>query len=270
MFTTTYVEKRISGKTQAVTKVDSRFRKYKPEERKEVREIKVTHDQMRMQLIDAWKRFIFSFGSDTYTNSHEYYNAAVRVVTKLTAYTAKDVEKFVLTATEFQDVRFFPTFLGVFLSALINLGKDSEYVIHTHHLQTPPWLLGFKNSKLITVEGDLGVDGGIDMKNGRLAVNGNVRSVGLSMKNGIIIVNGNSTGDDCFLMKGGTVLIRGNSGVLTGQRLDDGVLIVKGNVGRLVGNAMNGGVIHLLGDYESIGGVQHGKIYHKGKLIVDK
>jgi formylmethanofuran dehydrogenase subunit C len=49
-----------------------------------------------------------------------------------------------------------------------------------------------------------------------------------------------------------------------------GRITIEGNAGKLVGNHMRGGEIRLNGDFVSLGAVKSGKVYHKGKLIVDK
>jgi formylmethanofuran dehydrogenase subunit C len=71
-------------------------------------------------------------------------------------------------------------------------------------------------------------------------------------------------------MKGGCVTVQGDAGNEVGEFMHGGIIIVKGNAGSHVGLMMRGGEIHLEGDYGGIGYVEHGKIYHKGKLIVDK
>jgi formylmethanofuran dehydrogenase subunit C len=49
-----------------------------------------------------------------------------------------------------------------------------------------------------------------------------------------------------------------------------GVIRILGSTDRDVGFGMIGGEIHVEGAIGSIGNIRNGKIYHKGKLIVDK
>ena len=69
-------------------------------------------------------------------------------------------------------------------------------------------------------------------------------------------------------MEGKTVTFIGDlDGV--GDGMESGRVIVKGNAG-IVGNGMLGGEIHIEGEFKKITGVIGGKVYHKGKLVVDK
>jgi formylmethanofuran dehydrogenase subunit C len=52
--------------------------------------------------------------------------------------------------------------------------------------------------------------------------------------------------------------------------MSGGKITVKGFAGYKVGDEMQGGEIHLKGDYGSLGYVERGLIFHKGKLVIDK
>ena len=66
------------------------------------------------------------------------------------------------------------------------------------------------------------------------------------------------------------VEIKGDVGHFFGALMTGGRLVLDGNAGEDVGHFMSGGEIHINGDYKTIGDVLGGKIFHKGKLIVDK
>jgi formylmethanofuran dehydrogenase subunit C len=53
--------------------------------------------------------------------------------------------------------------------------------------------------------------------------------------------------------------------------MEGGKITVRGNVGYVIGHCMRGGEIRYEGKYQRLPDTfKGGKIYHKGKLIVDK
>jgi hypothetical protein len=125
---------------------------------------------------------------------------------------------------------------GLIFSALISSSPDMDFHISTSHSPESEAMSGFlgtRNSKRVKVWGNVG------------------RFLGAKMVGGSIEVDGDA-GDSCgYMMEGGRIVIMGDAG-------------------KRVGELMSGGEIYLQGTFESIGEVKHGKIYHKGKLIVDK
>ena len=233
-----------------VVALGSKFDKYKPEEEKDVRKQEVTLDPVLEQLLKAWHRYRMPTAEPD-----RYYAALMDLhILKKTKYSAKDVERFSLLLGEYQNEANFPEKAGLFLSALINRGKDRTYVIHTRHLTMPPEQLGFMNKKNIIVEGDVGDAVGHVMAGGTITVNGNAGdSVGEGMGPGTITVNGNAGWGIGESMEGGTITVNGDGGDSIGLHMTDGEIYVAGNLGKL-----------------DINGIESGKIYHKGKLIVDK
>lgn len=221
LMTEATVERRII-RVPPVVAFGSRFGRYKPEEEKEVRKVEVKADRVLEQLIAAWKKL----------GDGRRYGDALRYVADID-YSAKDVENFSITLAEFQDEERFADKAGYLLSALVNNGKDTEYVIHTHHLSQKIDYLGYANTKNILVDGDAG----------------------------------NFVGQ---LMKGGKITVNGKAGEGAGMWLAGGAIIVNGNVDCSVGLGMTGGEISINGEIGSIVLVGQGKIYHKGVLIVDK
>lgn len=270
-----------------------RFGRYKTEQEKAVRKSDVKEDEVLESLKEAWKRFHFK-----QTEPHTTYSKAFEQVRDL-VYSTKDVEKFSVFLEELQDEDVFSDKAGYFLSALINNGSDDDYTIHTSHLSRPIHFLGFRNKKNVLVEGDLGDYAFTRMERGNFTVNGDACDrAGHRMNSGEVLIRKNAgyrLGDKMF---GGRITLEGNGGSDVGGQMSEGTILVKGDVGRglgremhggriwVEGNAdefvggtakdspyhvnMQGGEIHIEGDIESLGNVDHGRIYHKGKLIVDK
>ena len=233
----------------------SRFGRYKPEEEKEVCKVEVKEDKVLKQLKAAWKGYDHdpcSGGRIVEDASGELYNRALARIKGLD-YSAKDVENFSIALAEFQDEKGFSDNAGVFLSALINNGRDTDYVIHTRHLSPGIQALGCENTKNITVDGDVEA------------------RVGLHMKGGSITVNGTVIWGVGYVMQGGSITVNGDAGDWVGNSMEGGSITVNGDARYGVGNTMKGGEIHLEGDYHDVSQtIKGGKVYHKGVLIVDK
>ena len=72
-------------------------------------------------------------------------------------------------------------------------------------------------------------------------------------------------------MKGGEIIIKGNAGRGLGRVMSGGIIRVEGDSDLETGVLMQGGELHIDGNVSSIGeDITGGKIFHKGKLIVDK
>ena len=180
------------------------------------------------------------------------YISALSLVKGL-SYSAKDVESFTIALGEPQNIGFFGSRAGIFLTALINNGKDTDYVIHTRHL-TPIHHFGDGNTKNIIVEGDLGSYVGTQMKCGSITIKGNVGTeVGRYMTDGAIIVEG-------------------NAGTMVGRMMRGGVIIVKGNADDRIGwGARGDAVIRIEGEAGLIlRPKEPARIIHKGKLVYGK
>ncbi len=232
---------------------DRIFDRYKKEERHDARKTDVKEDEALIQLKEAWGKFQWiedrNFSIMPYPHN---YKAMCKLIKNL-KYSAEDVEKFSLALCEFEHEEYFGTKAGLFLSALVNKGKDKNYVLHLNHLTKKVYGLGYQNTKHVIVNGDVDSNLGAEMKGGCITLNGNAEIfVGSGIKRGKIIVNGNVTHNLAEYMEGGKIIINGNAGFE-------------------IGNFMNGGELHLNGEYEEVkyGSVLGGKIFHKGKLICD-
>jgi hypothetical protein len=225
--------------------IGGRLKGFGPEEEKASRKAEVKETEAIRQIKAAWK----ACGYNTYKRDDENYRPILHIVENLQC-TAKDLEEFSLSLEEFQHEKDFAEKAGHFLSALINSGKESDYVIHTQHLVTPPDYLGYKNGKNIIVKGDAGLIVGSGMKRGSISVRGNT---------------GHWLGG---LMQGGSITVEGNAGDGVGYSMKSGSITIDGNAGYDVGAKMKGGEIHLESNYENIADdIDGGRIFHKVKLI---
>ncbi|NYZ74489.1 hypothetical protein H0O00_05070 [Candidatus Micrarchaeota archaeon] len=242
----------------------NRFSRYKPETERAVRKVEVVEDETLKQMKEAWKKC--SHTSSPATD----YAKMLEFAQKLEC-SAKDIENFSLALVEFQSENRFSDRVAIFLSALINKSKETEFVIHTNHVAQPIHNLGYKNAKNITVEGNASNYVGYLMKDGIIIMHGSSgENVGYYMEGGIIKVNGDVGNYLAHCMKGGIIKVNGNAGDFVGESMRGGIITTEGDTGHL-GWDMQGGEIHLNGDYGNISNViDHGKIFHKGKLIVDK
>ncbi|MDD5171998.1 MAG: hypothetical protein PHF60_03090 [Candidatus ainarchaeum sp.] len=248
------------------------FTKYKPEEEKAVRKAEVEENETLRQLKAAWKAVEYARNQrrriPDYSWQHCYEKASE--LAKQVDYSAEDVERFSIALAEFQGEEEFSEKAGLFLSALINNGKDSDYVIHTEHLGEGIHRIGWMNTKNIIVKGDVS-ESGRDMADGELIVRGNARNgLGVRMEGGRITVKGDSCGLAGYGMQGGAIIVEGNAADSVGLRMEGGTITVKGNAGKEIGQLMNGGEIHIEGKFKDVGNVIHGKIFHKGVKIIDR
>jgi formylmethanofuran dehydrogenase subunit C len=244
--------------------IGGRFKGYNPEEEKASSKAEVRESEAVKQMKAAWKAW--KYDPDDFIRDN--YRATLMIVKNL-QYSAKDVEEFSLVLEEFQYEEGFSNKAGLFLSALINNGNESDYLIHTQHLKMPPGNLGYKNEKNIIVNGDVGYFVGISMKGGSITVKGNAGgAVGSHMKNGSITVEGNVKGHLGSDMEGGSITVEGDAEDAVGMDMQGGTITVNGNADTNVGYGMKGGEISLEGDYRDLSGnTEGGKIYHKGNLI---
>jgi formylmethanofuran dehydrogenase subunit C len=263
--------------------VSKRFGRFKDEDEKAVRAPHVVEDETLKQLKEAWNKAHL----EVLENEGRCYSSCLFAI-KGIQYTAKDVEKFSIALAEFQDMEIFYVKAGYFLSALINNCPDSDFVIHTKHLDEKINCLGLFNTKNITIAGDAGDCLGFWMTGGKITVEGNAgEGAGKEMKNGEIVIDGDAdyylgygmhggkitvegnTGNHAGkLMENGEIIVNGNGGDSLGIRMKGGKITVKGNAGEDIGFGMVSGEIHIEGDYESLADdIKRGKFYHKGRLI---
>ena len=266
-----------------------RFGMYKDEEKKVVRVPQVANDQVLVQLIEAWLKVKWKGEFSEETDFSQSYKACLKAIEGI-QYTSKEVEKISIVLARFQDKSQFTWKAGLFLSALINNCPESDFLIHTQHMDERINGLGIYNTKNIVIEGDAGDYLAEHMSNGTITVRGNAGSAaGAVMKSGEIIINGNCANQLGFAMKGGKITLMQKAGSYVGGRMENGEIVingncgdklgddmlggkitVKGNAGDYLGINMEGGEIRIEGEYGHLCNIQGGKIYHRGMLIDPK
>jgi len=223
-----------------------------------------------------------------------HYNYALKSLSRgiKEGITAQDVEQFSILLSKYDDLisdwqTFASHHAGVYLSAMVTTSDDNDFLIHTRHLQAPIDLVGYENTKNITIDGDVGYCA-CSMEGGRILVNGNAKCVGNfnigDLKEGEVEIKGNvGTKDDLRYKTSsinndhGLVIVHGNLyGGITNFLI--GSKAVNHVYGNVYGNIhMDNGILHIEGDYDEITLKRtHDKyaphyscqIFHKGKPIV--
>ena len=199
---------------------------------------------MLEEIKKAWTKF----KCDSHNNFTNY-NRALSLI-KGIDYAAVDVGIFSIILAEFQDEKSFSKKTGIFLSALINNGADTDYVVNTLHLRVEIGYIGLHNTKNIVINGNSGGGVGFGMQRGKILVNRHGGDeVGEAMEGGVIIVNGNVGRAAGIFMKNGRIVINGGA-------TDD------------IGVFMRGGVVHLNGNYVALSNaIRGGRIYYKDKIV---
>ncbi len=164
-------------------------------------------------------------------------------------YAAQEVREFSLRLKQYEDAEYFQD-TGLFLSALMNTCSDEEFEILTEHLETQIDYIGYKNTKLVSVSGDVGDRVGEHMASGSITVNGNA---------------GDKVGEE---MTSGSIIVNGNAGKWVGNQMKNGSIMVNGNARRAVGHCMEGGSVRIEGEMGPISEWwEGGEIYHRGKRV---
>ena len=243
------------------TSAAGQFGRYKKEEKKEVRQANVRESESIRQIIEVWKTFDSSEITKGWSiKMREPYNKLLERIKHIN-YSANDVEKFSIMLIGFQDERDFEFKAGLFLSALINNGKDRNYVIHIANLEKEVACFGYLNTKNISINGDIGQFFAFNMIEGEITVNGSAKGV---MAQGI---------------KGGTIIIKRHvlvsklifNSVGVGDDMQGGDIQVYGNVYGIVGLRMSGGEIYVGGVFQQLGSeFRGGRIYNMGEWIYPK
>ena len=241
----------------ATASAASRFGRYKSEEESLVRVPGVRANKELDMLIRVWKSYEGLFGADngrsviddnTDDYLRDYYQVAAAIL-QGRRFSAKTVERFSVAFQGLADIEHASLRGGgAFFSALVNLGNADSYRLNLGPNGSVLYGLCFRNCRNVAVYGDAGEAPGVKMKSGR------------------IVIEGDAHGFFCQEMEGGTAILNGNA------YFDDG--------GEVAGSGMTGGEIHLNGEMfcrrgedtvaEMRNQIIHGRIFHKGKLIVDK
>jgi hypothetical protein len=258
-----------SGSASAMDK----FGKYKKEGDKTVRAPMNKEDTVLVQLQEAFRNTRFKGNYLEMIDAN--YAEAVSAISGID-YSAYDVEKLSVALANFTDIPDFPEKAGYFLSALINSGIDSDYIVHTKHLVHPDAygkiegmdFIGLMNTKNILIDGDAAQFIGYRMKSGRIILEGStVWMIGDNLESGEIVVKGNGGHYAGNEMKGGRLVIMGNADTFLASGMKGGEIVLFGDSGEEPARYMKGGRVHIHGNIEDIlQSVDGGEIHVDGEI----
>ncbi len=228
--------------------------------------LQIARDKRKIarQLKDAFEKFIaketeFSptYATDRKVKFRPCYSEAEEAI-KGIGYSAKDVENFSLSVSIIRGESCFSHHLGLFLSALINHGRDSDYIIHTRHFKgNPPDCLGLLNTKNILVKGKAGM------------------WLGEFMKDGSIVCTGSAYGGVANGMDGGSILVKGKVGEGSAQYMRGGTLTIKKGINERFYDYHGFGAfseeiatVYIKGgNLPGVRVLSELKLYYKGKIV---
>jgi hypothetical protein len=159
-----------------------RFGQYKREDAKKHRNAEIKPNETTAKLRRLWQRFIEvedpksgfqeAFDDNAYKDAVEILGqekiSAEDIMVFLLSLTEKDVNDDSLTMDRY-DQR---GYLGIFISAMVNESRDSDFVLRTEQLDFLIDCLGYRNRKIITITGDVGQYLGCGMEDGSITVMG--------------------------------------------------------------------------------------------------
>ncbi len=218
----------------------SRFGRFVPEAEQKTRTASVLEDRALAALIQAFELYAkYSFDRAASDSIRlQVYNSyltkghfALNTISGI-RYGPADVERFCLALSIYQGIEDFGGHAGIFLNALVELGKGGPYALPLGFPENRFNHIGYCNKRDFRISGDAGFLLGSLMTGGIIELDGSVIRAGLGQRGGKIVINGFAGG--------------------------------------LIGQSMEGGEIHVNGPYCEPGKVNHGKIFHNGRLIVDK
>jgi len=178
--------------------------------------------QVKMGTVHRIDALFASFMNGT--NNNEITNAC-ECLSKKINYSSKDVEIFSPMLLAYEQKPSFERISGLFLSYLVNFGKDSDYVLNLWDISTPIEFLCFVNKKNLVINGNVGDYLGTWMKQGKIILNGNA---------GSYVGNGK---------EGGDITVNGDVGMAPAQEQTGGIVRVNGRISELP-NKCNAGKLY--------------------------
>ncbi len=251
-----HAERRIAP-SGGIVSVSDPFRGYKKERSQAVREADTKEGTMA-KVHNAWLEWMSQVTSrkpPIQNEIDEDYNLAISLLEGISI-SNRDLEGFIISLIPYQDDAKF-RLSGLFISALINTGKDDECIISLKNIDCTPQSLGYKNTKNLTITDvkDWIGNVGHGMESGVIIVNGNVAGIGDKMKGGTIISNGQVFASVGSYMEGGMIIANVEVGIArhlescnVGHEMKGGRILVKGGMTGNVGDNMLGGRIEVEGD----------------------
>jgi hypothetical protein len=258
---------RIPGEMPQV-QANRRFRNYRKGQHGAMRDMGIADDPKLQRAMKAWEEFV-----------HRDETVASRLM-KGIDFSPEDVQRFCLIMKDFEGEVDFTSKTGPVVSLMINSSSHGRFLLSLDHLDTRLKDLCEGNRKDVVIRGHVGLSLGYRMERGSILLEGDAgHNLGEEMEGGSIVVNGDVGEKLGYGMKGGLITVNGDAGkdphwwgFGTGYGMGAGMIIVNGFAHGRVGEKMSGGEIHLNGDYGDIDRerIISGRIFHKGKLMVDK
>src|SRR3989338_22120 len=231
--------------------VGNPFRRYKKEEPHEVRKLDIDESTASAMVRAVWIKFNCDI-NELGGGFPESYDNVFELLKDIRCY-AKDIERFSISLADFQDEEHFSEKAGIFLSAMINNSSDTDFIIYTKYLAEGTKEIrgiGYKNTKNITVDGNVGDD------------------IGWGMSAGRILVKGDANEFVGWGISGGTIIIRGYVSS-AGEHATGGKIVVQKGLFS-IGEGMGSGCeIYSNGKYPPhLNRDSRGQVFHKGKLVL--
>ncbi len=252
-----------------IVAASGRFNGFRPEEEKTVRPPAQLIPNPRLgALFEAWEKI----GTFCMLGNFDDGYSTIRRDIKHLRCSSGDIEAFSLRMTALQHQERFRTKAGLFLSALINNCTEKEITVHTSDLSRGIYLLGFRNSRNVTVDGDVGEYAGDSMLGGSMLIQGKADLfLGHGMSGGRMIVRQDSNGKVGSSMRGGEIIAHGSVQTDIGDDMIGGRIHVIGDVLGRAGSLMEGGEILVDGGLGEIASdARKGRIFHNGIAVFDK
>lgn len=171
------------------------------------------------------------------------------------AYTADDAGKFARILAGISDESGLGK-PGYFISALINLSRESDFALDLGTAGKNICCLGYKNAKNVKVAGSIGVSAFYEMESGTVEISGDWKysHIGQQLRGGRILIRAERADSELAfvnsmigqMMTGGEIEIFGNV-EWTGANMHGGSIKVHGNAGSGLGYKMKGGTIEVFG-----------------------
>ena len=280
-------------RTAAAEKTDARkkFGSFKKDDPKSIRNLKIEPNKELEGIFELYRDFVTienTVEPGIRGRSTEKRLTVLGILLKRKKFSAQGIMGFSKSfLARYPDFSGHDGTFGSFITAMMQKSEDSDFLVWLPETNEE-MIIGNENEKNVIIYDSIYSTVFPEMKKGKAEVFGNVRTVGKGMVSGEIIVHGRSfgwVGPDmeggriiveekaetvgCG-MKGGEAIIYGDCGHEVGRCMSGGKVHIHGNVRHLGTDRTTGGEIHVDGDYITLGDIKGGKIYHKGKLIIDR
>jgi formylmethanofuran dehydrogenase subunit C len=200
-------------------------------------------DKVLAELLAAWEAIPF----DNFDIERSY-NEAFELAQQL-QYSGDDIGNFSRALELCKNTKHFHTKAGIVLSALINAGEGLFYNINVRGVDGIS-KLGFRNSKIIRVRGNLGPHAGAE-----------------SLEGSSMIVEGN-VGYAAGAWGRGALLVTGDAEDFAALGADGGYVQIVGNAGKHVAELLDGGCVYVHGEMENLGNVQEGIVQNGDEILI--